>query len=240
MNKFKALNDIAINHLSKALQALDQRQKLEVLVVLDVLAEAFSQSHKKSIKILGQVNITDALVKAEILGRIDMRSNFFVKADWIDTQTTWETMENDPEYRSHALTKSKCYYRNEADTKTLKVEDVAGLGNGPYQYFEIVDFYESTGAFVENDTPSVRFLECKNEPDVETSESFMKVFKGACMANGVGMAELSKGLVVSDAHRALGVLNATTNRFFNSANKRFCVLTRDKYGREVKSYGQYY
>lgn len=240
MIKFKGLNEIAVNHMGNALRAMDQRHKFDLDVVLDVLAEAFAQSHKASIKIVGQADICDALVNAEVLSRVSMRSEFTVRPAWIEINSRWETVENDPEFRSHPRSKSHCFYRTSKSAKTLTWDDVVGLGQGPANYFEIVNFHETTGAFVAGVTPSVRFLECSHEPDPETSEAFMKVFRGACIANGVGLAELETGFIVSDAHRALGVLNATTNRFFNGSSRRYCVLTRDKYARELKSYGQYH
>jgi hypothetical protein len=240
MFKFKALNEIAVNHMGKALLALDQRHKFDLDVVLDVLAEAFGQSHQSVIKILGQADICDALVKGEVLSRVSMRSEFAVRPAWIEIDATWETVDNDPDFRSPPRSKSHCFYRTADSAKTLTWDDVAGLGHGPGQYFEIVNFHETTGAFVAGVTPSVRFLDCSHAPDPETSEAFMKVFRGAMVANGVGMAELQTGMVVSDAHRALGVLNATTNRFFNGSSRRYCVLTRDKFAREEKSWGQYH
>ena len=241
MIKFEALNDIATSHVGKASCAIDARLKLEIMDFYPVACQAFAQSHKAVIKITGASNITDAMVKAEILGRVSMRSEFFVRPDWINREATWQTMESDEDadIRKHPISKSNALYRTRVSAKTLRWEDVQSLGASPCQFFQIVDLENTVGAFMAGAAPSVRFTSCDHPPDVATAQEFLKVFRHGCLMGGVGMAELEDGMAVSNSHQALQVLNASTIRFFNDAHKRFAVLTKDSYGREITSYGAY-
>ena len=69
--KFKAKNHKANTAAAKANRAIDGRLRLDAIEVVGVIADALSQHHKPSFKIVGQAPITDALVAAGVLGRVD-------------------------------------------------------------------------------------------------------------------------------------------------------------------------
>jgi hypothetical protein len=227
---------------ARAMGEIDQRLKLDYIDVADVVAEAFAQSHKTSIKITGNAEICTALVKAGVLGRVSDRSVFSVKPDWINPEAQWETVEADPDNDVRAIPRSKSgtWYRTRASALTLKHADIYALGHGPFEYGEIVDLENACGAFDAGAKPSVRFQTCDHAPSPETAALFMDKFRSALPLAGVAFAEIADGgMIFSNAHQALITLNATTIRFWNDALKRMAFKTVDKWGRECISWGEY-
>ena len=239
MIKIRAKNDLAINAVGKALGAIDKRKRLDLSDAIDVISFSLAQAHRPSFKILGHKPITDILVAAGVLGKVNDRAEFFTKREFVDQDATFETVDSEEDFRSHPKNKSGCWFRTRESALTLEWGEIDALGNGPCQFARIVDLAETCGAFNASAAPSVRFLTCEYEPNHETATQFMHNFQAACLFSGVGLAVISDGLVVSNAHQALQTLNQTTIRFWNNGHRRLAFLTRDKHGRELTSWGVY-
>lgn len=239
--KFKAKNHKADTAAAKALGAVDQRLRLDVVDVLGVIADALSQHHKPSFKILGQQKITDALVAGGVLGRVDMRSNFYVKPEFIDREAKWETVAADADERNTLISKSNTAYRTRASMLTLRYDDVQSLGAYKCYFAQIKDLANVVGAFDAKAAPTVRFLSCDHVPATpERVEEFMVKLREECALAQVFMAEIAGGgLVVTNHQQFLQTLNIAGVRFWNNHLVRFALLTRGDYNREETSFGNY-
>ena len=239
--KFKAKNHKADAAAAKALGAIDQRLRLDVVDVLGVICDSLAQHHRSSFKIVGQAKICDALVDAGVLGRVDMRSNFFVKPEFIDREAKWETFSADADERNHVVSKSNTTYRTRASMLTLRYEDVQSLGAYKCYFAQIKDLANVVGAFDEKAAPTVRFLSCDHVPaSEERVEEFMKALRNECALAQVFMAEIAEGgLVVTNHQQFLQTLNIAGVRFWNNHLVRFALLTRGDYNREETSFGCY-
>ncbi len=239
--KFKAKNHKADTAAAKALGAVDQRLRLDVVDVLGVICDGLAQHHKPSVKLLGQAKITDALVAGGVLGRVDMRSNFYVKPDFIDKEASWETVAADADERNTLISKSNTAYRTRAAMLTLRYEDVQSLGAYKCFYAQIIDLANTIGAFDAKAAPSVRFLQCDHVPATpERVEQFRIKLREECALAQVFMAEIAEGgLVVTNHQQFLQTLNIAGVRFWGNHLVRFALLTRGDYNREETSYGCY-
>ena len=239
--KFKAKNDKANMAAAKALGAVDQRLRLDAIDALGVICDSLAQHHRPSFKIVGQAKITDALVDAGVIGRVDMRSNFFVKPEFIDREASWETVAADTDERNNIVSKSNTTYRTRASMMTLRYEDVASLGAYKCYFSQIVDLANVVGAFDAGAAPTVRFLSCDHkEATPERVEAFMVKLREECALAQVFMAEIAEGgLVITNCQQFLQTLNIAGIRFWNNHLVRFALLTRGDYNREETSYGCY-
>ena len=237
--KFKAKNHKADTAAAKALGAVDQRLRLDVVDVLGVICDSLAQHHRPSFKILGQVKITDALVAAGVLGRVDMRSNFCVKPEFIDREASWETFAADADERNTLISKSNTAYRTRASMLTLRYEDVQSLGAYKCYFAQIKDLANVVGAFDEKAAPTGRFLQCDHVPATpERVEDFMVKLREECALAQVFMAEIAEGgLVIANCQQFIQTLNIATVRFWNNHLVRMALLTRGDYNREETSYG---
>lgn len=153
--------------------------------------------------------------------------------------------EDDGTIRAYPVTKSGLWCRTPAASERLSWADVAGLGYGAAFYFGIVDVAASVAAFRDGAAPSVFFQHCEyDRRDEAGAKDFVDVFLNEAFLQGVAVAPIAKedntaSFVVESPDRALHFLNATTTKFLNKAGPRFAVITRDRYGREVRSYGSY-
>lgn len=238
---FKALNDAANMAAAKANRAIDGRLRLDAIEVVGVIADALSQHHRPSVKILGQQKITDALVDGGVLGRVSDRSQFFVKPEFIDRNAKWGTIETDADERNILISKSNTAYRTKAAMLTLRHEDVQSLGAYKCYFAQIVDLKNVVGAFDAGAAPTVRFLQCDHVPaSEERVEQFMVKLREECALAQVFMAEIAEGgLVIANCQQFLQTLNIATVRFWNNHLVRFALLTRGDYNREETSYGCY-
>lgn len=238
---FKPLHDAAYVAAAKASKAIDQRLSLDAIDVVGVIADALSQHHRPSFKILGKAKITDALVDGDVLGRVSDRSQFCVKPQFIDREASWATVESDADERNTLISKSNTAYRTKTSMLTLRWEDVQSLGAYKPYFAQIKDLANTIGAFDGKAAPTVRFLSCDHVPaSPERVEQFMVKLREECALAQVFMAEIAEGgLVVTNHQQFLQTLNIAGVRFWGNHLVRFALLTRGDYNREEVSYGCY-
>ncbi len=240
---FSPLNEHAHIAVKTAFEAIDKRLKLDAVDVCTVLFDAFAQHHKPSFKILGQAPITDALVKADVLGRVSDRSQFYVKDQFKPTyECAWQTKDVDADIHESCYVKSKSgtLYRTREVMLSLQWSDVGGLANYKAYFAKIVDRDSTIGAFDAGAAPSVRFLQCDHVPASPARvEAFMDFLRAEGAISQTFFAEIDGGFVVNNCQHFLQMLNVTGIKFWNNAFVRFALLTRGDYDREETSYGVY-
>jgi hypothetical protein len=241
---FSPLNDHAHLAVKTAYEAIDGRLKLDAVDVCTVLFDALAQHHKPSFKILNQAPITDALVKAGVLGRVSDRSQFYVKEEFKPTyQCAWQTIESDIDIHESNYVKSKSgtLYRTRSSMLTLEYDDVAALANYRCWFGKIVDLEASLGAFDAGAAPSVRFTSCQHlHASPERVTEFKEFLRAEAAKNMTFYAEIADGgLVIQNLQAFQQVLATAAVRFYNNAFIRFALFTKDEWGRSETSFGVY-
>jgi hypothetical protein len=239
---FLPLNEHAHMAVKTASEAIDKRLKLDAVDVCTVLFDALAQHHKASFKLLGQASITDALVKADVLGRVSDRSQFFVKESFKPPyEALWQTKDADSDIHpsNYVKSKSMTLYRTRSSMLTLEYADVAALANYKCWYGKIVDLEASLGAFDNGAAPSVRFTSCQHvHASPERVADFKDFLRVEAAKNLTFYAEIEGGgLVIQDLRAFQQVLTTTAIRWTNNAFVRFALLTKDEWGRSETSYG---
>ena len=239
---FSPLNEHAHMAVKTAYEAIDGRLKLDAVDVCTVLFDALAQHHKPSVKLLGQAAITDALVKADVLGRVSDRSQFYVKDQYKPTyECAWQTKDADTDIHPSNYVKSKSgtLYRTRSSMLTLEYADVAALANYKCWYGKIVDLEASLGAFDNGAAPSVRFTSCQHLPaSPERVLEFKEFLRAEAAKNLTFYAEIAEGgLVIQNLKAFQQVLATAAIRWTNNAFVRFALLTKDEWGRSETSYG---
>jgi hypothetical protein len=241
---FIPLNEHAHIAVKTAYEAIDKRLKFDAVEVCTVLFDSLAQHNMSSFKILGQAEITDALVKADVLGRVSERSQFFVKESFKPTyESQRQTKEIDEDIHPSCFVKSQSgtLYRTRSSMLTLEYADVAALANYKCWYGRIVDLAESLGAFDAGAAPSVRFQSCQHlSASPERVAQFKEFLRVEAAKNLTFYAEINNGgLVIQNLGQFQQVLATAAIRWTNNAFVRFALLTKDEWGRSETSYGCY-
>lgn len=231
--------------VQKASAAIDGRLSLPDEEKASVVSFLLGHRHLETIHCPSHAKVTKALVDADVIGRTKGTTNFFVKAPFKDLSGLTFATHEDGSVHAFAVTKSGLWCRTRKAAESASWSDIAGLGYGAAYYFGIVDLAATVAAFREGAAPCVSFLQCDYEKhDDAGAKAFVDLFVEQAFLSGVAVAPIqSEGaissFVVEQPDRALLCLNAATTKFLNRAGPRFAVVTRDRYAREVRSYGSY-
>lgn len=244
--KVFATNKAAHDAVERALNLIDKRLAIGDEDKRAVCAYALAHRHRESIHIFRQQKLTTALVEADVLGRTKGNTNFFVKSTFASLSDLAFDTEDDGTLRAYTTTRSGLWVKSQKAADTVAWGDVGGLGFGGAYFFGIKDAAATLAAFLDNATPSVNFQQCDYERKASPEEvkKFRDCFLDQAWRSGTAVAPIADegdtlAFVVANPDAAVAVAGAATTRFLNRFGPRFSVVTRDRYGREVSSWGCY-
>jgi hypothetical protein len=130
-------------------------------------------------------------------------------------------------------------YLSAASSKQLLWRDVAGLGHVSAYYIAPVDFEATVAAFRDGHAPSVNFQSVDYPGDEDGAVAFTEQVLEAARLRAIPLVAIADGFVCADAQQSLIHFNTETIRHFNKAGLRFSFVTKDRYDRQVQSWGSY-
>jgi hypothetical protein len=180
-----------------------------------------------------------ALLSADVIGRAGGKADVFVKPAFAELQElTFATEQVDP-FPFHARNRSGLSYLSAASSKQLLWRDVAGLGHVQAFYINPVDFEATVAAFRDGYAPSVNFQSVDYLGDEDGAVAFAEQVLEAARLRAIPLVAIADGFLCADPQQALVHFNIETTRYFNKAGIRFSFLTKDRYDRQVQSWGSY-
>lgn len=231
--------------VKRATSVIDGRLSIPDDEKHSVVAFLLAHRHLDTIHCPSHPKLTKALVDADVIGRTKGTTHFFVRSTFRELSGLTFATDDDGSIRAYPVTKSGLWCRTRKAAESASWSDIAGLGYGAAYYFGIVDLAASIAAFRDIAAPSVSFQDCAyDRRDDDGAREFVDLFLEQAFLTGVAVAPIQpegemSSFVVEQPDRAMHCLNATATKFLNKAGPRCAVVTRDRYGREVRSYGSY-
>jgi hypothetical protein len=232
-------NRAAVEAVQSIADKVDGRLSIRPDEKLDVVAFLLAHRHQDSIHLPGYPKMTAALLDADIIGRAGGKADFFVKPQFTELQEiTFATEQVDP-FPFNPRNRSGLAYLSAASSKQLLWRDVAGLGHVGAYYISPVDFEATVAAFRDGYAPSVNFQSVEYPGDEDGALAFTEQVLEAARLRAIPLVAIADGFVCADAQQALIHFNIETIRHFNKAGLRFSFVTKDRYDRQVQSWGSY-